>query len=185
MLNKQSAYRLSIFLLIVLCCLLALTFYLKVNNLVINYTASYPFGLYKKTGIDRGIRVGDWVMFCLPGNPTTRLIIERGYLLNGRCQQDHLPLIKQVYAIGGDYVAVSEHGVSINHGPVIKNTAPVLKDTKGRALPIMVSGRVQLNHYALFSEYDARSFDSRYFGAVSRDNIFTVIEPFWVLRGNL
>ena len=117
-------------------------------------------------------------MFCLPDNATTRLIVERGYLLHGRCQLGHAPLIKEVYAVAGDYVAVSAQGVSINHDPVINNTAPLRKDQQGRELPIMASGRIEPGQYALFSDYDARSFDSRYFGAVNRDDIFTVIEPF-------
>ena len=172
------------FLLIFLCVMLALSLYLKANNIVINYTASYPLGLYQKVTIDREIRAGDWVMFCLPGNPVTRLIAEREYLLHGRCQLGHAPLIKEVYAVAGDYVAVSAQGVSINHDPVINNTAPLRKDQQGRGLPIMASGRIEPGHYALFSDYDARSFDSRYFGAVNRDDIFTVIEPFWVLKGD-
>lgn len=180
-LDKRSVYRISVFLLIVLCCILALSLYLKANNLVINYTASYPPGLYKKISIDRDIRVGDWVMFCLPDNPITQLIIERSYVLSGRCEQGHSPLIKKVYAVGGDSISVSMQGISVNHGAMIKDTAPILKDAEGRVLPIIKNGRVQPGHYVLFSDYDKRSFDSRYFGTVNRESIFYFVESFLVM----
>lgn len=90
-----------------------------------------------------------------------------------------VPLLKRVEAIGGDEVCRAKEPVgtiSIN-GKVV---AEVLdKDREGRPLPSW-DGCMRLveGEYFLLQPHP-NSFDSRYFGPVSRCNILGVARPIW------
>jgi conjugative transfer signal peptidase TraF len=133
-------------------------------GLVINTTPSLPMGIYRMNG--QPVHLGCYVLFRLPGEK----IQGRPYA-KGR-------LIKKVVASAGDYVTISPFGVVVN-GHSLVNSAPVDRDVYGQQLP-----RLQLDSYELqrgevltMSAYNPRSFDSRYFGVITSNNIIGVLEP--------
>ena len=180
---KRKLRYFSYYLLAIATVFLALFLIFDRYHIIINTTESYPIALYQKKVIDRAIQRGDSVMFCLPKGNHAELILARGYLPRGSCDSGLKPLLKRVYAVAGDEVSVDTHGVSVNRADVIKNSIPIREDTQGRALPLMESGIIPAEHYAVFSAYHPRSFDSRYFGAIHRDNMAYFVEPLWVLGG--
>ena len=91
---------------------------------------------------------------------------ERGYLWQGPCEGGTTYLGKKVVAIGGDTVEVDDRGVVVN-GVRLKCSAPLSRDTRGRALP-RLRGRwvLRSDQVWLFAGWNARSFDARYFGPI-------------------
>lgn len=133
-------------------------------GIVINDTPSLPKGIYQKK--NRPVGKGCFVLFRLP----TSELSSRPYAREN--------LIKQVAAMEGDHVRISAEGVRVN-GRMLANSVPLPTDRDGLPLP-----QLALDDYTLragelltMSTYNPRSFDSRYFGPVRRDEVLSVIEP--------
>ncbi len=126
----------------------------------INLSPSLPVGLYITSA------AGRLVEFC-PSEPFASLSLLRGYRDRGVCADGGAPLLKPVVAAAGDEVAFSAAGLAVN-GARIPNTAPLAIDTKGRQLKHGPFGRYKVAPGTIWvaSAYNARSFDSRYFGPV-------------------
>ena len=141
-------------------------------------TPSVPVGVYRVT--QEEVKRGAYVAVCLP-----KEIVEvgkaRGYLPFGLCDGWVQPVIKQVGAVRGDWVAVEEWGVEIN-GWHLANSEVLSVDSKGRALVHVEWGHheVKGDEVWLFSTYRKNSWDSRYFGAVSIGHILNTAQPVWV-----
>ena len=131
-------------------------------GLRINASPSLPVGLYLVTA-DCSANL---VEFC-PAEPFATLALSRGYRDPGVCKDRGAPLLKPVVAKAGDIVDLSTLGISVN-GVFLPNTAPLSKDTKDRVLEAWPSGhyRVAPGTVWVSSSYQARSFDSRYFGPI-------------------
>jgi conjugative transfer signal peptidase TraF len=131
-------------------------------GLRINASPSLPVGLYLVTA-DRSANL---VEFC-PAEPFATLALSRGYRDPGVCADRGAPLLKPVVAKAGDIVDLSALGISVN-GVFLPNTAPLSKDTRDRVLEAWPSGhyRVAPGTVWVSSSYQARSFDSRYFGPI-------------------
>jgi conjugative transfer signal peptidase TraF len=146
-------------------------------GLRINFSPSLPVGLYITTTDARA----NLVEFC-PAEPFASLSIARGYRDRGACSDGAAPLLKPVVASAGDVVELSARGISVN-GELLPNTAPLLKDTKGRPLLAWPFGRYRVAAGTVWvaSSYHPRSFDSRYFGPLSTSAIRHRIKPFLTL----
>ena len=150
--------------------------------LSINVSGSLPVGLYwtdslpepsstsaDTTSGDRGgnlgVEVGMIVSACLPPQAATSAL-ERGYLPEGTCPSGAAPVGKVIAALPGDTVDVTDSGSFVN-GALLPNSAPLLHDSKGRAMP-RLRGRIVLAEGTawLYSGHSRRSFDSRYYGPV-------------------
>jgi conjugative transfer signal peptidase TraF len=131
-------------------------------GLRINTSPSLPVGLYVVTTDSSA----NFIEFC-PAEPFAALSLIRGYRDAGSCRDGGAPLLKPVVAKAGDMVEVYERGISVN-GLLLPNTAPLLKDTKGRPLEPWHLGRYPVTPGTVWvaSSYHSRSFDSRYFGPV-------------------
>jgi len=131
-------------------------------GLRINASPSLPVGLYLVTDDHRA----NLVEFC-PAEPFAALALRRGYRDPGVCMDRGAPLLKPVVAKTGDLVELSTLGISVN-GVLLPNSAALSKDTKGRVLEAWPSGhyRVAPGTVWVSSSYQARSFDSRYFGPI-------------------
>ena len=124
-------------------------------------TASAPIGWYaveEKSSLKRG----DLIAAFAPAE-ARKLAASRGYI------PEHVPLIKTVWAIGGERVCHDGLLVRVPNRPDITATG---QDGLGRAMPVM-SGCYTLNADEVFLvSLDVQSsWDSRYFGAVSGDLI--------------
>lgn len=146
----------------------------------LNLSGSIPPGLYRTT---RGVPDrGTTVLACLPSEVAT-FARKRGYVPSGSCEDGSAPVGKTVAAVSGDMVEVSTYGVSVN-GTLLRNSAPLPRDSKGRGLPVLRIGPelVRTTEVWLVSSYSAQSFDSRYFGPISASRVVSRIKPLLVAR---
>jgi conjugative transfer signal peptidase TraF len=143
----------------------------------LNTSPSLPFGLYIVTA-DSGALL---VEFC-PAEPAATLANARGYRQAGSCPDSGTPLMKPIVAREGDIVEVTAAGVRVN-GSLLRNSAPLSRDTAGRPLTPWRSGMytVPPGIVWLISDYHARSFDSRYFGPIPTTLIKDHLRPLLVL----
>lgn len=150
----------------------------QVLGLAVNTSQSLPAGLYVNSGS------GSLVVICPPGT-WGPLSAARGYRDDGswnvhRCTDGAKPLLKPIVAQAGDKVAVSVVGIAVN-GKIIKNSAALTRDSKGRILRPWSYGeyRVRDGEVWLVSDFSSRSFDSRYFGPVKTAGILERVKP-WI-----
>jgi conjugative transfer signal peptidase TraF len=154
-------------------------------GVVFNYTHSAPFGLYREQ-FDSEAAIhspAPYVFFC----PDRRWLSMRGepnYRDPMRtCPDGFSPLIKPVVAWPGDLVSVSTDGVSVN-GHMLKNSAPIERDSKGQQLRPFAIGEYRVNPKELWvvSSFSSRSFDSRYFGPIPLKSVHSWLRPLLVER---
>jgi len=138
----------------------------------INASPSLPLGLYVETSDQSGL-----VEFC-PAEPFGSFAAARGYRSKGNCPDGASPLMKPVIARAGHLVETSSRGIAVN-GALIRNTAPRRLDAFGRAMTPWPFGtyRVAPGTVWVASSYNAKSFDSRYFGPVAVSSIRTHLRP--------
>ena len=147
----------------------------------INLTPSYPMGVWR---IQKGVtpKKGDFVMFHLPKeNGLYQLASERNYI-KGLPQGGFAPMVKKLAAVEGDFVVLADE-ISINGTPW--PNGKILKlDSNGReTATVAKSGIVPPGHFWALSDYNYRSFDSRYFGALPLEAIFATARPVFVFDG--
>lgn len=126
-------------------------------KLIYNKTASAPIGWYAVEP-KRALKRDDLVAAFAPAQ-ARKLAADRGYL------PEHVPLIKTVWAIGGERVCHDGMSVRVPNRPDI---FVIGQDGLGRAMPV-ISGCYTLNADEVFLvSLDVQtSWDSRYFGGVS------------------
>ncbi|HVB18362.1 MAG TPA: S26 family signal peptidase [Stellaceae bacterium] len=140
-----------------------------IPRLVWNASASAPTGLYGVVS-HAPITRGELVLAKLPLAART-LAAARDYLPAGT------PIAKHVAALAGDTVCSRGRVITINGHPVAKR---LLADTRGRKLPAwhgcqtLRRGQVFLLNAAV-----PDSFDSRYFGPVTRRAIIGRLVAIW------
>jgi conjugative transfer signal peptidase TraF len=148
----------------------------KVLGLYWNTSASIPLGLYRATS--EPVRVGSYVLLCLPEGGVFQEAYRRGYLGVGVCPGGAGYVMKRVMAAHGDHVELGDDGVRVNGQP-LPDSAPVRFDGAGRPMPHLktTSAALAPDQVLLMSDRFALSFDARYFGLTSRRQIKTVIRP--------
>jgi len=142
----------------------------------INLTSSMPLGIWREiTAIHRG----SYVAACLaPDSGAAQLAVERGYLPAGQCLGGFAPLLKQIVAIPGDTVTLTDDQVCIND-VLLRGSRALSEDSAGRPLVPYPRGtyRVPPGEYWLFATNLPQSFDSRYFGPVPESSILNSLVP--------
>lgn len=148
---------------------------------MLNISHSEPVGLYL-LDIDPAKKIsrGDLVASCIPLD-FARLAFRRTYLkASDQCPGHVIPVLKRVYGIPGDDVDLTSQGVLIN-GRMIQNTGRLSRDTKNNQIP-HVRFKGLLDGYILLAPNYHLSFDGRYFGPVSRQQILGKATPLFTLR---
>lgn len=135
------------------------------HELVVNTSPSMPSGLY---WIARGaapMQRGSVVLFA-PPDDMRDLIYGRGWLPNG------MPLLKKIGGLAGDTYRVRDGRFIVAGADV----GPVFSlDSQGRPIPQIVGcRRVGSDEFLPVASTLDRSFDGRYFGAVSVHNVLGV-----------
>jgi conjugative transfer signal peptidase TraF len=154
-------------------------------GIVFNYTHSAPFGLYREQ-FDSEAGIHDpapYVFFC-PDRRWPTMRSEPNYRDPMRtCPDGFSPLIKPVVAWPGDIVSVSADGISVN-GCLLKNSAPIERDSKGQQLHSFTAGEYRVGPKELWvvSSFSPRSFDSRYFGPIPIKSVHSWLRPLLVER---
>lgn len=134
----------------------------------VNFTPSYPLGLWQIETLDRPVAVGDRVFICPPSSPAVDLARERGYLPRGLCPAGAAPLIKTVAALAGQSIRI-EGQVIIDDMPLAASTVHA-RDAEGRPMTPWTGGVVPEGEVFLHSDF-VGSYDSRYFGPLPADGI--------------
>ena len=145
----------------------------QLGGIRVNASFSLPIGLYRTTS-DKSARL---IEFC-PMEPFASMSASRGYGGKGNCQDRAEPLMKPIVAVAGDIVELSSRGVAVN-GRFLSNSAALPLDTKNRPLQHWPFGTypVAPGTAWVISSFNARSFDSRYFGPVPIASIRCHLRP--------
>ncbi len=143
-------------------------------GVTVNWTASLPRGVYQRA--DPVLKRGSFVLLCLPES-WAALARERGDLGRGSCPGDTQPLGKRIGAIPGDEVEWASGGLRVN-GRLLPKTAPLPRDSRGRPMPRPEKTRLELSprEILVFTSHP-KSFDSRYFGAISTSSVIATLKP--------
>lgn len=131
----------------------------------VNTTVSMAKGLYRI--VDGPACRGDLIFFCLESGSAADLAKDRGYLAAGSCPSGLRPLLKQVAGLPGDLLEMDDHGLTVN-GKRLPNSRRAETDSAGRSMPSapLIPGVIPPDKALVLSEYNAGSFDSRYFGLI-------------------
>lgn len=148
----------------------------RISGIYINTTPSLPVGFYKV--VDEPIVNGAYVAFCPPQNEVFDMARDRSYINRGDCPGGYGLLLKRVFAQSGDTVFIDQAGIFVN-GKYLPNSAQLKIDAEGHALPqYQLDQRVlDDSEYLLLSDVNPQSFDARYFGLITRDQIRKVVRP--------
>lgn len=143
---------------------------LDVCGVRINWTSSEPRGVYQVHSVADGINRGDLIEFCYAGKMNK-------FMTHGVCPNGSAPFFKTASAIPGDLVVVGDAGVMVN-GLMLPESRPLRFSVADPdfELPVL-RGRFLLKegeYWSYGSGMPARSYDSRYFGAVNVNNIRSV-----------
>lgn len=138
----------------------------------LNTTSSVKKGLYtieKPTAIISG----DYIAFCL-SDKLANIAQSNGYIAKGECPNNSQPLLKKVIATPGDIVTINNEHVEISH-TTSKNSyflTTFKNDLKGNQIPKTThNGTKKINGFWVIGDNNMRSWDSRYFGEISKESI--------------
>jgi conjugative transfer signal peptidase TraF len=130
-----------------------------------NLSSSAPIGIWSKRPIPEKLHRGMMIWICPPSTvPVVKRLADAGALPYGACPESNVALLlKPVAAVPGDTVQIS-HG-----SPVKVNGKPLDNTISSETLPAWPDGEyiVQPGEVWVFSSYNEKSFDSRYYGPVS------------------
>ncbi|MBT8470617.1 MAG: conjugative transfer signal peptidase TraF [Deltaproteobacteria bacterium] len=143
-------------------------------GLRLNLTPSLPRGVYfLRPGVPAR---GTLVAACLPAEAAT-VGRRRGYLGSGTCANESAPVLKFVAAVAGDVVEI---GTDTRVNGAYLQSAPPIEDRAGRPLGAYPTGRYMLRRGELWLYSPSpHSWDSRFFGPVSMDEVLGVVRPLW------
>lgn len=147
--------------------------------LIINITSSLPVGFYLKHE-NKDPKKGDIVVICPVQNEVFMLAINRKYInlsddKNSNCWSERL--MKVVVAVEGDFVQAGSNGVFVND-KFQQNSQPQQIDSFNREMPkLELERHLQQGELFLLTP-NKKSFDSRYFGMVKKENVVTKVSPF-------
>lgn len=159
----------------VLLCIPAMLFAAGYGaGLRINWTPSYPLGIWQIVPLSRPVHVGDRIFICPLDTETFRQARARGYVRRGLCPGWFSPLIKTVVALSGQRVEIGQT-VAIDGRELPDSTLQPL-DGSGLVLTPAAGGVVPPGMVFLHSPYRG-SYDSRYFGPVPASGVLGLAEP--------
>jgi len=156
--------------------LFTITIYtMKKDRLIFNTTSSFPIGVYKISKKENYKR-GDLVSFCAMPSEMIDKMIKQGYTQkNSSCPNQTPQLLKKIFGLEGDRIDIKENVFVNNH--LIKNSRVFKKDSRGNYLSIETSQTIKKDKFWAMSDYNEKSYDSRYFGQVPLKNIIGVATP--------
>lgn len=148
----------------------------KVFHVKLNDTPSMPIGFYRR--IDNlPVRRYDRVSACLP-KPVAIEALQRGYLYKGPCPGGALPVLKEVIALPGDSVELTDNAIIVNGktypAPYASHDRQGLPNQK-----FVQNGIYSPTHvYWLYGAHTPiKSWDSRYYGGVQKSAIRGIYKP--------
>jgi conjugative transfer signal peptidase TraF len=142
------------------------------SGLLMNYSDSVPLGLYRCVPPS----AASYASFCLPGATASAALRAGLDVLPGTCPGGLAPVLKPViYASPKQPLIYDARGFSLN-GRLLSNTAPKAHSRTGAALAHYAFGTYTNGIWAV-SDFNANSYDSRYFGPVAPEAIRFYAKP--------
>lgn len=143
-------------------------------------TGSVPVGFYQigKHQTLSTLQRGEYFSFCLP-KAVADVGLKAGYLQAGRCPSGSEPLLKQVIALPGDHVQLTDQAIIVNG---MRYPAPrLLFDNTGQKILHRVPyGSCVARKVWVYGSGDfVHSWDSRYYGGITPE-ILNKMTPLWV-----
>ena len=145
--------------------------------ITMNWSPSVPLGIYWLTADANA----PYLTFCMSRNVLTEAMAHGYEPLHGSCPGGTSWVLKPNLERAHE-VTFSRAGFVID-GHSLPNTAPLARDRFGRALPHYPFGTYLVSRKEVWvvSSYNRRSYDSRYFGPVSRSSVVSYARPLLVL----
>ncbi|MER2511755.1 MAG: conjugative transfer signal peptidase TraF [Nitrosomonas ureae] len=172
---KKSIKILAVLILTMSVSLIVLSIGARISGIYINTTPSLPVGFYRI--VDEPILSGAYVAFCPPQDAVFDMAMDRSYINRGGCPGGYGLLLKRVFAQSGDTVFIDQAGIFVN-GEHLPNSAQLTTDAEGQPLPkYRLKAVLNDSEYLLLSDLNPQSFDARYFGLITRDQIKQVVRP--------
>ncbi len=139
--------------------------------LKLNLSSSIQEGLYLANFTSK-IKKGDIGIICVPSQLYANIAINSGLPISFfTCQYSTTPMLKHIVGQHGDSIKVTNNGIVVN-GQLMKHSKPV-PWLRAYALPVNMSStaiKLSKDEYFVLGETD-NSFDSRYFGVLSKEYI--------------
>ena len=166
--NKRYLFLITIFLSLILIFNI-----LKVN---VNLTSSMPYGFYIKSS--GKIEKGDYVSLCLT-KKYQQIGLQRGYIEPGNGCNGSIPLVKKVVSLPFESITLTDNDITVSGHKLAYKT--LYTDSKYRPLSVYPRGTFKENCYWVVGDSDiAHSWDSRYWGCITEDQIITKLKPFLI-----
>jgi conjugative transfer signal peptidase TraF len=163
-----------------LTLLILILFSFAKNKIIINTSPSIPVGIYTLKQINSLLKQNDLVAVCLDKS-NQDFGMSRGYIHPGSRCNGSVPLLKSIIAIPSDNVTLTNSEIIVDNKMYHYSTQKL--DSKQRTLLSWPRGNYQNTEgYWLIGTNDQHSWDSRYFGPVSQNQIIFLIKPLWILR---
>lgn len=162
---------------LILLGLLAIT--IKHLPFLLNITPSMPMGIYHINQVTH-IRRGEDVVVCLP-DAIAQVGLNNHYIhASHECSSGAEPLLKQVIALPGDQVWVTEHHMIVNG--MIYAAFRLSRSPEGHVVKSWIKpGHYVAQGYWLYGQTEPYlSWDSRYYGGVPKRAIIKTVKPVWV-----
>ncbi|HTU48408.1 MAG TPA: hypothetical protein VMF91_25330 [Bryobacteraceae bacterium] len=157
---------------------LALPVGVQRSALVMNYSDSVPLGLYRRVPASSAIRAIEYAGFCLP-SATARAALHAGLEITpGPCPGGLAPVMKPVICPSPEHPLIYDARGFSFAGKLLRNTAPKARSRTGMPLEHYPFG-VYTNGIWAVSDFNANSYDSRYFGPLAPDAIRFDAKPVW------
>ncbi|MBY0379096.1 MAG: S26 family signal peptidase [Burkholderiales bacterium] len=169
--NKQSRI---IIIFILYICFLGIGDKIFKRNTVLNVTQSEPLGYYwifNKNPITKG----KLYLICLKEKKYNEVLMKLNAPISNKCNSNLAPLIKKIVAGPRDTIRVSTDGIYINN--ILMPNSKFINNALGVNLyPKAIGYKKQLGN----DEYwvmgnPSTSFDSRYFGIISKNEILNEV----------
>lgn len=165
----------SLFLILLIISSLGYVF-IKKLNFRLNTTESIPLGIYQLEKSNKEIKKGDFIVFCLP-QELHKTAFYLGYVGDGNCYNKYEPLAKEVVGVQGDFVTTKNNEVFINN-KLLKDYRIRKFDSLGRPVKSINYDNKKLDGYFVLGSLDKeRSWDSRYYGEIEKENVIGVLKP--------
>lgn len=170
--NKKNSL---IFFIVISSFFIAIFFYIKLD-IFYNQTNSFPIGFYKLKK-EKTFEKFEMILFCPENTKSFSLAIKNNYIKNnGYCENGNIPLLKKIVGTPGDKISINKN-VSIN-GKELINSRIYKYDSQNRLIyqSNLPNFTIKEDEYFVMSDYNDRSFDSRYFGPIKKNTIIGTVK---------
>lgn len=140
------------------------------SHLFINHSNSIKLGRYISLPYYKPLK-GNTYIICLANSNYLQIMAKLGLPKGNYCKNGYESLLKRIVGIPGDKIDIESDGIYLNN-ELIKNSIATNKynDINLHPLAIGYKHTLQKNEYLVIGD-SVKSFDSRYFGVISAEEI--------------